>query len=822
MAEGNQIKKNNNSLTGKIVIALLLAGIAFAISWAITRYTFSEILGTVNRLSQPNPKLQLVGGILRDVVELDQLQRSQALKNSPRTYNPFLTESKDLKLKLDTLKGMSSNNEIQLLRIDSMKKILDERDRIFLSYLGLRNDFIKNDTLSVQIKSLADIVTEAAQNIDSNIVTTERKITTTTVKDDTTHKESKKSFWDKVLGRKKAPEVVLVKQLIQEELNIKIDTLAHTREDSLIQQLSYAISIAESDRSNKRNKLVNRQVELNRAGNILISQLLSILQDIESEELEAVQVSNSYATNIVNTGIERMSLILIIVITGTVVLAFMIFTDIARSSRYKKELLAAKEEAEALGQVKQRFLANMSHELRTPLQAIIGIAEQVKGKANAEGKDIDIIYHSSQHLLQTVNEVLDYSRIVSGKLSLEDKPFNIRDVIYAVFAALKVKADQKNIDFLLQYDFDGDAQYIGDAFRLRQVLYNIIGNAIKFTSSGHVQFTISAKDFDTRTNFSFIVSDTGSGIAHEDIAHIFNQFEQGSDKAHQQYGTGLGLSIVKQLVDLQKGTIIVDSIKGQGSTFTVHLSYPKLAKEQRQNKAYSTPIAGSGISVWLVDDDVFILQLCSTILSKNNIPYQSFSSATDLLNHQYTALPDIILMDIRMPGMDGFELCRILRDTHGSKIKYYALTAQALPEEKEAILRAGFNGLLMKPFMENDLLQILATGPSSNTVPPNDMLTVLEKMTYGDKALMRSILQSFITETLGDLAQLQQTTENAAVAEHLHKLASRCAQFGATELGKSLRTAEKAYRAETHYDLSALYPAIETLIRRAEASLHAL
>jgi signal transduction histidine kinase/FixJ family two-component response regulator len=838
----NPSKKYSKSISRKLIVAVLLGGIAVLSSWVITRITFDKILGTVNKISRPNEKLKLVNDVFKDVIRLDQLQRAQSLNNSIKTYNPYLNESKRLQYRLDTLSDLVSNNPMQVARIDSMKIILTERDKLFLNYLKLRANLVKNDTLTQQIKSLSQIITNASVNTDSSVVTTEKKITTTTlqpVDSSNAGEESKGNFWDRLLGRKKEREVAKMQKLIVEELNIKIDTLALAKEDSVMQKLSETITNVEAERTGTRNVLVNKQMEMIRSGNVLVSQLFSILQDIEAEELHNSEMDTRTATELANSNISRINLVLIIFIVGSGLLIFLIFTDIARSNQYRSELIAAKEEAEQLTQVKQRFLSNMSHELRTPLQTIIGFAEQMKGKADVKQDEVNIIYQSSKHLLQTVNEVLDYSRITSGKFTFINTPFNLYQALNDVTEAVRIEAMRKGLVFNTDIDIPQQEEYLGDPFRIKQILYNLLGNAIKFTSAGSVSVTASGTQRPGRNTFTFQVSDTGIGIPEEDVDRIFNQFEQSSTPQNNPIdGTGLGLAIVKELVEGMNGTIAVESKEGAGSTFTITLQLgtaKESSKQRKQIKPTDIQLQFAG-SVWVVDDDPYILQLCKTIFEKNNIEHICFPDPYALLNYQYTSHPTIIFTDIRMPGITGIELCRQLKEREDMKpVKIIALTAQALPSEDQQQANDCFDDMLMKPFLEEHMLQVLA---EYSIVPKQLIVDKTEtgdidlgssfsnviKMTDGEPELLNTIIETFINETSSDSIALNTALKDGNTNDtrhYLHKLAGRCGQTGANEIAKNARRMEiEVSKAATLTDnhiqnILALLTQVEGLVTEA-------
>ncbi|MGN6567330.1 MAG: ATP-binding response regulator [Flavipsychrobacter sp.] len=782
-------------------MAFILGCAAILLVLGITRFSFSQMLGTVKQLSNPNVKLQLVNNIFREVVSLDQKQQAQSIKKSGIAYDPLLKESAKIQAMLDTLRGYSVQNPADAMRIDSMKQLLYQRDKLFISYVQLHTDLSRNDTLAQQIRQLSTRINDSVQNIDTNVVTTERKITTTTIEGDTgtDANTEKQSFWDRLFNTKKPGDEKKLTRLIQQELNIKVDTLALAKEDSFIATLSDAIMHQEVSREDKRNKLIRQQMQLTHAGNVLINQLLGILQSLEIEEVQHAEGKKAAATQIVNEDIAKLDAILICFVLGAAILVYLIFIDIGRSNQYRKQLLEAKENAEELERVKQRFLSNMSHELRTPLQTIVGVSEQLRMRGKASTNELEVVYQSSQHLLQIVNEVLDYSRIISGKFTFASVSFNMQQLINEVKAIMQIQADKKALQFIVRADVN-EQDSIGDPFRLKQILYNLLGNAIKFTDKGSVILSVTQKDFSNRTAYTFSIKDTGIGISGDDIEKIFNQFEQAKNN-NGRNGTGLGLNIVQALVENQKGNIQVTSKPGEGSEFVVNLSYAKAKPQHAAEPMHHHDTIHKG-KIWVVDDDALILQLCSSILEKHNIPYRAFSSPADVLATPYDEDVTTILLDIRMPGMSGSELCRILKQDKHSSARFIALTAQAMPDEQTKLLDDGFNAVVMKPFMEHDIMkalsgelidtQLLQLQPAEN-ININPLLS----MTGNDIELAKKILQSFVAETASDLNKIKinLTREDySAIAEQLHPIASRCAQIGLRPISLEIREVELALR----------------------------
>ena len=256
--------------------------------------------------------------------------------------------------------------------------------------------------------------------------------------------------------------------------------------------------------------------------------MLGILEKVEHDLVTQVAQSNSHARSVVNRSLSRINIIIIICFVITAVLLGFILTDISKRNKYRKELEIARDDAEYHSAAKQRFLSNMSHEIRTPLQAIIGFSEQTLKQGIPKKQDIEAIHNSSGHLLQIVNEVLDYSRIISGKFSFKNSIFNLRALLDEVVSVMRMQATQKSLDLVTDYQMMPSVYLMGDPFRLKQILYNLLNNAVKFTSKGKITLSVSCKEHREEMHITFRVQDTGRGISYESQKHIFNEFLQGT------------------------------------------------------------------------------------------------------------------------------------------------------------------------------------------------------------------------------------------------------------------------------------------------------
>ncbi|HOI33205.1 MAG TPA: ATP-binding protein, partial [Bacteroidales bacterium] len=468
--------------------------------------------------------------------------------------------------------------------------------------------------------------------------------------------------------------------------------------------------------------------------------------------------------------------------------------DVNQSNKLRMQLLEAKDKAEQLSRVKQRFLSNMSHEIRTPLQSILGFTEQLKKKQTAKDESVEIIYKSASHLHQIVNEVLDYSKLVSGKYELVSQPFKVYDLLEEVVSLMQTQAEQKNIKFNFKNYAEQELRLNGDAFRLKQILYNLTGNAIKFTDKGEVELKFENTCNNEICECKFTIKDTGIGIAAEDLSRIFNEFEQ----ANPVSGTGLGLSITKSLIDLMKGTLMVESEPGKGSEFIVNLSF-QLTDEMQVKSLYNPLPSKNQLTgkVFVVDDDPYILKLIDAILTTNEVEHHCLQDARELLK---TEINDnsLVLMDLNMPEMHGFELCKQLRIKPIKQLKIVALTAHVLPDEKENIRSQGFDDYLAKPFVEAELLQLIIKHLGNQHFDLNLInKSSIGKMAMGDANLLNQQLKQFVTETEKDITCMEKAfrkNDSEKLTELAHKLAGRTAQIGASAMSQKLRTLEKLLR----------------------------
>ncbi|UYQ92678.1 PAS domain S-box protein [Chitinophaga horti] len=385
-----------------------------------------------------------------------------------------------------------------------------------------------------------------------------------------------------------------------------------------------------------------------------------------------------------------------------------ISTDISHRIEHEQQLIAAKRSAEAAKRAQETFMANMSHEIRTPMNGIIGMTNLLhQTPLQAQQKEfLDAIKDSANNLLVIINDILDFSKIKSGKMAIEQTNFDIRYVVRKTLYPFVHKAHEKGLELACRVDEAVPSHLLGDPVRLRQVLDNLLSNAIKFTEKGSISLSAGLRTIDdTQATICFEVRDTGIGIPQETIGEVFDSFTQSHAGTDRKYGgTGLGLAICKQLVELQQGHITLESTVSKGTSIRFDIPYTRnLFSAPEQEDVHELPVVSlKGRELLVVEDNIINQKVAIYTLQKAGAKVDVVSNGAEAVDNVKEKEYDCILMDIQMPGMDGYKATALIREM-GYTTPIIAMTASAINGEREKCVRAGMTDYISKPFIPEEL-----------------------------------------------------------------------------------------------------------------------
>lgn len=438
----------------------------------------------------------------------------------------------------------------------------------------------------------------------------------------------------------------------------------------------------------------------------------------------------------------------------------------------KKQGLSSEKKVKAAASVKENFLANMSHEIRTPLNAILGFTNILqKTKLDPQQRQhIQIIQSSGNNLLSIVNDILDLSKIEAGMMRIEEAPFRVADVMATVQQMLSPKAEEKNLQLIIKIDEEIPDTVCGDAVRLTQVLVNLVSNSIKFTEEGGVYVRVTPyKRTGDSMSLEFVVRDTGIGIPKDKQRFIFERFEQAEAETTRRFGgTGLGLSIVKHLIELQKGTITLNSEEGNGTSILVELPY-RITNEtvpvvKQTTSTYNPNLMNNNACKILVAEDNIMNQHLIKHLLKTwgfefDLVFNGIQAVEALKKQNY----DMVLMDIQMPEMDGHSATKVIRNELKSSVPVIAMTAHAMAGEQEKCINSGMNDYISKPIHEETLYNFImkyAPVTLEKQAAPESRgkvidLKYIESFSEGNQELKDQMIREFVKRVPDSIQTLE-------------------------------------------------------------------
>ncbi len=854
-----------------IGFAFAIMSIVFA-AW-ITYRSYNELLSAVEELSRPDTRANQLGNILTEVTESESNIRAYALTKEAKYLKTYKRLIADVNARLDTLMTINAINGRQADQMDSLSNLLIGKIKKLDAYLKSYRRYSSTDIADKAIRKIDNSKDslEVSYSITTTTTTSTTLDTLTFVYDNKSDEVKANGFYRKLknlFSKKKSDkrerwENDSIPLAVSTETQVTQDTSVLIPPDTAIinsvKQL--LLEVRREEYRDQRTK-INQELNMMKENTLILHQIRQIINALGQESILMAEEKKNEAKIVAKMATLKIIFIILLFFIIVLIFGILISGDITKIDFYKRQLEKAKTKAEKLAEVKESFLANMSHEIRTPLNAIIGFSEQLsKTDFNPDQNNyLMAVGNASKHLLSTVNDILDFSKIEAGKLHIERIPFEIPQEVNLVKETLSLRAKEKGIGLSVAFTGDAmDVAVLGDAFRFRQILFNLVENAIKFTEKGQVEINTSIIKEAEGISLTLKVMDTGIGISEDKQSTIFEDFNQADTSSTRKYGgSGLGLSICRKLAELMGGSISLSSVPEKGSTFVLALHYAMAdteAIEAMQNKAYvECEEQCTGHHVLIVEDDAFNGMLTETLLKKwgaSTTLCQDGKSALRQISEQHY---DLLLTDLHMPELSGADLTQRIRDMEDeniSRIPILVLTADVTPKKLQDCLDAGADAHLLKPYNEAALYQqvlgLLGNGQVSNIERVQDKKTEqeerpasfymkqfaikkkptlkntvvrlddLEKFVSGDEEAFLQLLKVFLENALMDLEALRAAAsrqEWKSVQQISHKLLTPFGQVRAKKVTALLVVLEAPLEEGDAYD-----ELIEKLDQEAEKVL---
>lgn len=803
--------EQNGHITLKVIMGYMLL-ILLAVCSVVYIY---NIIDQVSEEEDPDKKSRQKIYLVTNTLSL--LYESEAMG---QLIGMPENEFKHFNQKLDkALKNMNSLRELvtdssQLLKIDTINDLLQQKRRNTRLLLETWNE---TNTERLYDRNIEDAIARQ-DTIIKQMEVQERII----IKQDTIITPQKTRGFFRRLAEVFVPEKGDSSVKVNTTRQIVTDTLlnAFNPSDTIVSVLKDIQSNVADQRKQLLDVLLMRAANLRYSNSVITSKINQMLRDIEEEDMnisfERMQKKQSLLrdSTFLIAGIAIISLIVV------VIFIIMITRDVSRSKYYREQLEKAKLYAENLLHSREKMMLTISHDIRAPLSSIIGYIELLSRRKPDERQRyyLENMTGSSNHILSLVNDLLDFHRLESGQMEIHPVPFSISALFQEIYTSFRPLAEAKGLDFVLNLKEEGiDRIYSGDPIRIRQVVGNLLSNAIKFTREGRVVMVVkltvykggSTMDAEDRqwcaNGYQLVVciSDTGSGIPEEERERIFGEFTRLSETEKEE-GFGLGLSITRKLIELMGGKLSLDSTLGKGSDFEILLPLSLSDVQALSNVSVAADVetdisihTDREIHCLLVDDDPLQLALTEEFLKHSRIQVVCCTNPFTVSELLKETSFDVIITDIQMPGMDGYQLLQVIRTSGapgGNTVPVIALSA-SLAKESGHYMEVGFTGFLNKPFTGVRLISLL-----------NELLKVdinpiirlnfdsLTAFAGDDKKASATILRSFTEETAKNIQVLQHALRHAdreEAAKMSHKLIPIFTMLGASVLVGQLRILER-------------------------------
>ena len=732
------------------------------------------------KFSQKNSSILRVSTILSKLYEAESLARMAIQSESDADFNTYVQKSKVLKVDIDSLKAIVST-QYQIKLLDSVQILLARKTNNIQQLKSIKSKTEDEMAVSKAINDLTKI---------------ESSLRNLQMEDFVKHPASLGDYQRNVLKK----YVTYLNQNIPDD---STNTLTKRESDSIVSVSKMLLNDVKKETANKKRLLSIEENNLLQNELSISNQLRKVFGIIEREIIlntTASYISREKSLTKTNRIVTTAAIIGLLL---TMFFLILILNDFSKTQSYKKQLEAANLKAKKLLISREQLISTVSHDLKTPLSTIIGYTELL-GNSELNNKQkyfTKSIKGSSDYISKLVQDLLDFTQIEAGKIAVDKIPFSLTDIINEVSSSIQSVYSQKSIDLIIDIDERLEQRIIGDPFRLRQILSNIIGNAFKFTEDGFIK--IESKINSDSDTITILIADSGIGIDGKSQLLVFEEFTQADEKIEKKYGgTGLGLTISKKMIEILGGKLNLKSELGEGSTFIIEL--PLLFDDNNNDKENNSTENDTNLIAIIIDDDESLLKLTTEVLRQNEYIIYSFSNAVDALQWAETNNFDLVITDIQMPIMDGFVFLKELQN--GSYMNYKSQPIIAVTGrgdlEIDQYKKAGFTTVIRKPYTPKALLSTIKAIRNNTIIPikfdleknsvsgkKSYSLKALKSFLSDDKSALNEILDTFMSSTNESIVLLDdavKTSSSKEIKSISHKINPMFKQIKAFEISNLL------------------------------------
>ncbi|QSW87203.1 response regulator [Flavobacterium endoglycinae] len=741
-----------------------------------------------DKIAHEKTKILRVSKLFSNVYKTESLARKTIQTNSESDFKNYLVETDSLKARIDTLKQIVTT-EYQKTLLDSVTYLLSEKTENIRQLKTIKNK--AEDEVSVN--NAIDEITKMEFNL--------RKLE---LQDFTKNPNELGSYQRNVLQK-------YVDYLNQNIPDDSTNTLSKKASDSILANSKKLLSNVKMKAEKKKETLNFEENKLLKNEIAISEQLRKVLRIIEREIINNSIKNNSLKEKSLKKVNEIVTASAIAGLILTLFFSVLIVSDYSKSQLYKKQLEIANFKTKNLLKSREQLISTVSHDLKTPLSTIVGYSELLGNSdiTTRQSYFIKNIKNSSEYITQLVQDLLDFSRIEAGKITVEKVPFYLPELIEDTAKNIQTVYKQKNIELIVNVDEKLNTRIVSDPFRLKQILTNIIGNAYKFTEEGHIK--ISSFATEDENFFVITIEDTGIGIEKGNQKLVFEEFTQANESIEKKYGgTGLGLAICKKIISFLGGSLNLESTIGKGSTFEVKIPLvfdysPITVEEAKRNIAKNTKKQ----TFIVIDDDINLLNLTSGVLRQEQHQVLSFTSAVKAIEAIEATHFDFVITDIQMPEMDGFMFLKQLRNSEKGIYKnqpVIALTGRT-DLDSSVYTEAGFTTVIKKPYSPKILLETIQHILDNDVLPQTEInddeetvssqlysLETLKDFLGNDNDALKEVIKAFISSSEENLVLLENaiTDENIPEINSIaHRIAPMFKQIEAREIGTILKMLEQ-------------------------------